>query len=739
MFKSPRKSLRKITDSSAKSDRYIHYLARSVIWIGLLTVGSPLGLLPLLAAPLAPGTSIENQATGSFTDGEDPAALAEGIVSNIVKVTVAEVAGITITPGSTPAAMNGAVSTFEFTITNIGNDPTTFFLPQNATVLGGTQGTLQIVAYIDASGVKTTLATPIDLTTSTNTGALSDPTIGAKTSLGSIPVGAAIVVSVPVMVTATSGTVSVTLGNTTGQPADRNTPYLIGANGAGTGTNDNDVYTVDHSDPNTIAGEALGAPINGIREASGVLTSATVVTLVPLTCNNTFYQVRNGAGGSEVLTIDRNIPTAWALNTPIKTFPAPVHALGYNSVDKFLYAFDASVGGVPTTKSIKIDANGLTTEKPISGATPSLLANLSINAFTVGSNGTGYFWDAASHQFFTIDLSTGVIAVIVNSQDNTREIGDIAFNPIDGMIYGTDNTVKPTKLIKFNPAGGAGSITTIGSTGIAGSVFDSIYFDGNGSGYGYNNSGSFYQFNLNTGAASLTSNSSSVSGADGASCISFASPILNPNLLLVKRITAINGNTTNGNIYLNRYDPEDDINNSSYPYDKNVIQSGLTPPNSDKWPNTTGTPLDSTFLLGARNGGSTKPNGTIEYTIYFLSAGESEAKKVLFCDRVPSNVTFMPTAFNGITADANALSTADRGISIGIGSTVKSYSNVADGDIAQYFPPGADPTTTYPTVNCGGTNTNGAVVVNLGNIPNATGVGVPPESYGFVRFQGRVK
>lgn len=53
-----------------------------------------------------------------------------------------------------------------------------------------------------------------------------------------------------------------------------------------------------------------------------------------------------------------------------------------------------------------------------------------------------------------------------------------------------------------------------------------------------------------------------------------------------------------------------------------------------------------------------------------------------------------------------------------------------------YFDP-AQPT--KKLVDCGGSNTNGAVVVNLGDLPNATAPGTPPDSYGFIRFRGRVK
>jgi hypothetical protein len=71
--------------------------------------------------------------------------------------------------------------------------------------------------------------------------------------------------------------------------------------------------------------------------------------------------------------------------------------------------------------------------------------------------------------------------------------------------------------------------------------------------------------------------------------------------------------------------------------------------------------------------------------------------------------------------------------------TTSNLTNVPDGDVGQYFAPGIDPKATYPNINCRGDNTNGAVVVNLGNLPNATTPGIPTKSYGFIRFRGRVK
>jgi uncharacterized repeat protein (TIGR01451 family) len=215
-----------------------------------------------------------------------------------------------------------------------------------------------------------------------------------------------------------------------------------------------------------------------------------------------------------------------------------------------------------------------------------------------------------------------------------------------------------------------------------------------------------------------------------------------PNLLLVKRITGINGlTTTNGGDNLAIYK-----NEPSNPYDDNLVTStALTPPDTDKWPNTTGS-TDSTFLIGGTNGGTIKPQDSIEYTVYFLSTGDSEAKNVLFCDRVPANVTFNPNTFTNTTANSTGVA---RGIAVSSGDTLNYYSNVGGDDIAQYFPPGIEPNTIYPNISCGKDtagvslpNDNGAVVVNLGTRPNATGILADDRSagaYGFVRFHGQVK
>ncbi|MEM6590861.1 MAG: SdrD B-like domain-containing protein, partial [Cyanobacteria bacterium P01_C01_bin.73] len=179
-----------------------------------------------------------------------------------------------------------------------------------------------------------------------------------------------------------------------------------------------------------------------------------------------------------------------------------------------------------------------------------------------------------------------------------------------------------------------------------------------------------------------------------------------PNVVLLKRITAINNVAI---AFDGPQTPEEDEVDDLFP---------------------------ANFLAGTVDGGETRPGDEIEYTIYFISNGDRAAESVAFCDLVPEYTTMVSTAFNAApaTQDNGGIPGADRGIVLGLGSDEFSMTNVADGDRGVYVQPG-DPT----GLDCGGPNSNGAVVVFIGDIPNASGNPNPNTSYGFVRFRARVQ
>ncbi|MGV0105099.1 isopeptide-forming domain-containing fimbrial protein [Nostoc sp. DSM 114160] len=199
----------------------------------------------------------------------------------------------------------------------------------------------------------------------------------------------------------------------------------------------------------------------------------------------------------------------------------------------------------------------------------------------------------------------------------------------------------------------------------------------------------------------------------------------NPKLLLIKRITRLNNQDLTDIV-----DGRSDVATNASNY---VPEPYATDDSDPKWP--------VGYLRGLINAGTVKPGDELEYTIYFLSNGVGNATNVKFCDLVPTNVNFIPTAFNGMTPSDGGLPAADRGIALAIGSTTPTLylTNVGDSDRGHFYIANESGTPSY----CG-TNTNGAVVVNITvpsfpNLPAATGSGTPANSYGFVRFRAKVK
>jgi large repetitive protein len=187
----------------------------------------------------------------------------------------------------------------------------------------------------------------------------------------------------------------------------------------------------------------------------------------------------------------------------------------------------------------------------------------------------------------------------------------------------------------------------------------------------------------------------------------------NPKLILVKRITAINTSTITTVV---------DPNTTADPND-----------NEPNWP--------AGYLQGAINGGLVRPGDELEYTIYFLSDGDSIVKQVQLCDLISTNSTFSPRTFDGLTPTDGGLPGADAGIAVAIGPTTTYLSNVRDTDRGEFFVTGS----VLPASCSSAINPDGAIVVNVvtntttpSSLPNATSPGNPTNSYGFIRFRAKV-
>jgi hypothetical protein len=205
------------------------------------------------AAVAAPVPTITNQAEGSYQDPIDPNKPFT-VFSPTLKISLQEIAGITITPtGITrqDGSLNGGtigtpakdtVLLYNFEIQNIGDDTTQFFVPNIAQV--GTVGTFQKNQYFNGT-------------------AWVDVPAGGFTSGGMVPNGK-LPVRVVVLVNDAIGDLPVTLGKTVGSINPTQTQNQLRTD------NPEDIYTIDVADG--AVGEYDGQPGNGTREAQATQT-----------------------------------------------------------------------------------------------------------------------------------------------------------------------------------------------------------------------------------------------------------------------------------------------------------------------------------------------------------------------------------------------------------------------------------------------------------------------------------
>jgi trimeric autotransporter adhesin len=180
-----------------------------------------------------------------------------------------------------------------------------------------------------------------------------------------------------------------------------------------------------------------------------------------------------------------------------------------------------------------------------------------------------------------------------------------------------------------------------------------------------------------------------------------------PRLVLVKRVTAIGSTAITTTI------------------DDTRATSTAANDNNSKWP----TPIDTTsgiskILQGSLTTSKVLPGQEIEYTIYFLSAGNVAIKTVNICDLIPPNTTYV-TGSGKISFNGSTPPTAVSG---------------------EYIPAGAVLNTTVPGIGlCKSTVANAQTTANLSAAENPNGLvwiqvdknrsALAENEYGYIRFR----
>ena len=197
-----------------------------------------------------------------------------------------------------------------------------------------------------------------------------------------------------------------------------------------------------------------------------------------------------------------------------------------------------------------------------------------------------------------------------------------------------------------------------------------------------------------------------------------------PNVLLVKRITAINGQSTN---------PNDQVDLSS-------VIDATTGPYADadsnpRWP--------MNYLRGEIDGGAIQPGDTIEFTLYFYNVGAGDAEDVYLCDRLQPYLRVVTDAYGAAQDFELELGNDPSDASPNL---IVPLTAAKDGiDRAQLIAPGAS----VPSqCNINGANSHGTVMLELTgtsgapvlpNLPGSSGPNTTDNAYGSFRFIVKVE
>jgi hypothetical protein len=209
----------------------------------------------------------------------------------------------------------------------------------------------------------------------------------------------------------------------------------------------------------------------------------------------------------------------------------------------------------------------------------------------------------------------------------------------------------------------------------------------------------------------------------------------NANVLLVKRITAVNG---------------DRIKNPNDNTPLNVtVDDTLTNDNNANWPNPKTSGI-STFLQGVTNAGLVKPGDTIEYTVYFLNADAGDSSGLRICDRITNAQSLLTDAYGTVGSGKDIqLHKGDGTFTTWTSTATSDLTSATDaGDRARLVTTAGAPANCNLDMATGGATDTGTLIVDVvgpvttnqpdwSSLSGSTGAGTA-NSYGYIRFTTKV-
>lgn len=407
---------------------------------------------PVLAEGTTAGEKISNTATAEYNYLNNLGVnILNEATSNAVELTLAEVAGITVSPQGITDSTGGIIVAndllyYDFLVTNVGNDSTRFFIPGQVTVTGPAT-TNSITADLDGNGTFET--------------AISNPgfTTGSILANGTVKVR----VGVNIGTAVTAGTsISVRLGDTAtndGSVGSQNQPDNVD------NANANEIRTVDNLDGT--AGETAGLPANGEREASATqattiaintVTSQAFATLSKVRANYTNSNTPNNLSDDKLtynlsLKVSATAPLNSGGKTPADLVGTTIKVDSASPVPRILVSDAIPVGThlasvatppagwtvVYTTDSTSINANDAlwTTVQPTNINLITRVGFIHSGSITAGATVSGF-----SFQVVTNNVSTAATTATI---DNIAQLfGQSAGNSSANLVYDESGDQSPS-------------------------------------------------------------------------------------------------------------------------------------------------------------------------------------------------------------------------------------------------------------------------------------------------------
>jgi gliding motility-associated-like protein/uncharacterized repeat protein (TIGR01451 family) len=208
---------------------------------------------------------------------------------------------------------------------------------------------------------------------------------------------------------------------------------------------------------------------------------------LPFPCKGKLYQsIKNQV---YKMSID---PLVFTSILPIPIPDVTINALGYNPQDNLLYAFlrtSANLDDIGKLVRISVDGSYEYLDNIVTRDGKKVGNGF---AATIGYDGYYYFIERATNLLYVIEIASASEIRRIQLPPNSATLGDIAYNPTNGFLYGIKEQ-PPLRMVEINPKNGnvklfpnlnlkdakGNQLTTFNFTGTS-TPIGAIYFQPNG-------------------------------------------------------------------------------------------------------------------------------------------------------------------------------------------------------------------------------------------------------------------